>query len=206
MRLIALTGGIASGKSAVAARLAEHGAIVVDADKLAREVVEPGTAALAAIADHFGPEVIAEDGSLNRAALGAIIFADGAERAVLNSITHPAVGERARQLFDSAAAADPSAVVVYDVPLLVESGTDRASEFDEVIVVHASAETRIDRLVRLRGMSPDEGQSRVASQASDEQRLAVADVVIDSDGTLERTYEQVDALWQDLATRAASSR
>jgi dephospho-CoA kinase len=206
MRLIALTGGIASGKSAVAARLAEHGAIVVDADKLAREVVEPGTAALAAIADHFGPEVIAEDGSLNRAALGAIIFADGAERAVLNSITHPAVGERARQLFDSAAAADPSAVVVYDVPLLVESGTDRASEFDEVIVVHASAETRIDRLVRLRGMSPDEGQSRVASQASDEQRLAVADVVIDSDGTLERTYEQVDALWRNLRSRAAPNR
>ena len=198
MHLIALTGGIASGKSAVAARLGQLGAVVVDADKLAREVVEPGTAALAAIADHFGPGVISEDGSLNRAALGAIIFADASERAVLNSITHPAVGERARSLFESAAATDPHAVVVYDVPLLVESGADRASQFDLVVVVHASPQTRIDRLVRLRGMSPSEAQSRVASQASDEQRLAVANVVIDADGSLEHTLAQADAFWRDL--------
>jgi dephospho-CoA kinase len=198
MHLIALTGGIASGKSAVATRLGELGAVIVDADKLAREVVEPGTPALAAIVDHFGSAVIAEDGSLNRPALGAIIFADDAQRAVLNSITHPAVGERARSLFAAAGAADPEAVVVYDVPLLVESGADRASEFDRVVVVHASPETRVDRLVRLRGMNVAEAQSRVSSQASDADRLAVADVVIDSDGTLEHTLDQADALWREL--------
>jgi dephospho-CoA kinase len=198
MQLIAVTGGIASGKSVVAGRLAELGAMVVDADRLAREVVEPGTPALAAIAEHFGPTVISADGSLNRPALGAIIFGDANERKVLNAITHPAVGLRSRELFSAAGAADPNAVVVYDVPLLVESSADRSSEFDRVVVVHADPQTRIDRLVQLRGMTVEEARARVTSQASDEQRLAVADDVITSDGTLQQTLDQVDALWERL--------
>jgi dephospho-CoA kinase len=202
MQLIAVTGGIASGKSVVAARFAERGAVVVDADRIAREVVEPGTPALAAIADHFGAAVILPDGSLNRPALGAIIFADARERGILNSITHPAVGARSRELFAAAGQSDPDAVVVYDVPLLVEGSTGsapaRTSEFDRVVVVHASAETRVDRLVHLRGMTIDDANARVASQASDEQRLAVADDVISSEGSLDETLAQVDALWERL--------
>ena len=202
MQLIAVTGGIASGKSVVAAHLAELGAVVVDADRIAREVVEPGTPALSAIAEHFGPTVISADGSLNRPALGAIIFADAAERAVLNAITHPAVGARSRELFAAAGEANPDAVVFYDVPLLAESATGsapaRTSEFDRIVVVHASPQTRVDRLVRLRGLTEQEATARVTSQASDDQRLAVADDVITSDGTLEETLAQVDELWQRL--------
>jgi dephospho-CoA kinase len=141
MYLIGLTGGIASGKSVVAKRLAERGAVVVDADVLAREVVEPGTPALAAIADHFGPGVIADDGSLDRPALGAVIFSDPAERLALNAITHPAVWKRARELFAAAERDDPDAVVVYDVPLLVEAAGDRPIRFDLVVVVNASAQS-----------------------------------------------------------------
>jgi dephospho-CoA kinase len=200
MQLIAVTGGIASGKSVVAGRLAELGAVVVDADQLARQVVEPGTPALAAIAEHFGPSVISADGSLNRPALGAIIFNDADERAVLNAITHPAVGQRSRELFTAAGTANPNAVVVYDVPLLVESRADRSSEFDRVVVVHANPQTRIERLVKLRGMTAEEATARVTSQASDQQRLAVADDIITSDGTLQETLEQVDALWERLHT------
>jgi dephospho-CoA kinase len=127
MYLIGLTGGIASGKSVVAKRLAERGAVVVDADVLAREVVEPGTPGLAAIADHFGPAVIADDGRLDRAALGAVIFSDPAERLALNAITHPAIWKRARELFAAAESENPDAVVVYDVPLLAEAAADRPS-------------------------------------------------------------------------------
>ena len=192
MYLIGLTGGIASGKSLASARLAELGATIVDADVLAREVVEPGTAGLAAIAQHFGPEVLLADGTLNRPALGAIIFADPEQREKLNSITHPAVWRRARELFDQAAADE---VVVYDVPLLVEGAKGRQLDFDLIVVVDASAETRLQRLVQLRGMTREEAGHRLNSQASDAERLAVADVVIDNNGTVEATIEQVDALW-----------
>ena len=195
MYLIGLTGGIASGKSVVAARLAERGAVVVDADKLAREVVEPGTPALAAIADRFGADVIAADGSLNRPALGAIIFTDPEARLALNAITHPAVWKRARELFAEAESADPDAVVVYDVPLLAEAAADRPITFDLVVVVDASAETRLKRLVELRGLSEDEARHRISSQASDAERLALADVVIESDGSLAETLAQADALY-----------
>lgn len=195
MYLIGLTGGIASGKSTVARRLAEHGAVIVDADRIAREVVEPGTPALRAIAERFGSEVIAADGSLNRPALGAIVFTDERARLDLNGITHPAVVAESQRQF-AAAAAD--AVVVYDVPLLAEGRG--SAEFREVVVVHAPAETRIRRLVDLRGMAEPEARNRVASQASDEERLAMADVVIDSSGTLEETLAQADALWQRLRT------
>jgi dephospho-CoA kinase len=205
MYLIGLTGGIASGKSVVAKRLAERGAVVVDADVLAREVVEPGTPALAAIADHFGPGVIADDGSLDRPALGAVIFSDPAERLALNAITHPAVWKRARELFAAAERDDPDAVVVYDVPLLVEAAGDRPIRFDLVVVVNASAQTRMKRLVELRGLSEEEAARRLASQASDAERLAIADEVIESDGTLEETLAQADDLYRRIAERVSEA-
>lgn len=192
MFLIGLTGGIASGKSLVSSRLVELGAILVDADVLAREVVEPGTPGLVAIAEHFGPGVIAADGTLNRPALGAIIFADPEQREVLNGITHPAVWRRARELFD---AAPKDAVVVYDVPLLVEGAKGRQLDFDLIVVVDTKAETRLARLVELRGLTPEEAAHRVGSQASDAERLAVADVVIDNNGSIQQTLDQVDSLW-----------
>ena len=203
MQLIGLTGGIASGKSVVAARLAEHGAVVVDADRIAREVVEPGSPALARIAEEFGDEVIASDGSLDRAALGALIFESPEKRAALNAITHPAVGIRSKELFAAAAAANPDAIVVYDVPLLVEAG--RTDEFDLIVVVNASTETRLNRMVELRGMTRDEAMHRLNSQATNTERLAIADVVIDSNGTLEQTLEQADALWEKLSARVGGA-
>ncbi|CAN5502945.1 hypothetical protein BH10ACT6_BH10ACT6_07280 [soil metagenome] len=199
MQLIGLTGGIASGKSAVASRLGEHGAVIVDADVLAREVVEPGTPALALIAEEFGPDVIAQDGSLNRAALGALIFTSPEKRAALNAITHPAVAARSHELFAAAAAADPHAIVVYDVPLLVDAG--RTDEFDLIVVVNASTATRIARMIEYRGMTRDEALHRVNSQATDTERLAIADIVIDANGTLDETLQQADALWETLAAR-----
>jgi len=200
--LVALTGGIASGKSVVATRLKEHGAVVIDADQVAREVVEPGMPALERIADTFGTDVIADDGSLDRAALGAIVFQDPRAREQLNAITHPAVRERSQELFLAAEAVDPDAVVVYDVPLLIDGHGGRIDEFELVVVVHAEPETRIHRMVELRGYTPDEARHRINSQATDAERLAVADLVIDTDGTLEETIEQTDALWQKLRASA----
>jgi dephospho-CoA kinase len=196
VHLVALTGGIASGKSTVARRLAEHGAVVVDADRLAREVVEPGEPALEGIARRFGPAVIREDGTLDRAALGAVVFSDADARADLNTITHPAVAARSQRLFAEAAAADPDAVVVYDVPLLAEGRG--AAEFDEVVVVHAPQEIRVERLVALRGLTEAEARARVTAQASDEERLALADRVLDSSGSLEQTLARADELWAEL--------
>jgi dephospho-CoA kinase len=202
VRVIGLTGGIASGKSVVARRLAEHGAVHIDADELAREVVEPGQPALAEIAREFGADVLDADGRLDRAALASIIFVDPERRAVLNAITHPAVKQRARELMDEAEARDPDAVVVYDVPLLVEAQVDADHAFDLVVVVNASTETRIRRLVELRGLSRDEAVHRLNSQVSDTERLAIADIVIDSDGTIEETLQQADALWKSIARTA----
>jgi dephospho-CoA kinase len=202
MFLIALTGGIASGKSVVATRLAELGAVLVDADVLAREVVAPGTAGLVAIAAEFGPAVIAGDGSLNRPALGAIVFAEAAKREKLNAITHPAVWKRAKELFDDAKSADPHAVVVYDVPLLVEASGERPLTFDLIVVVDAAREARVERMIELRGMTRDDAESRLRSQASDADRLAVADVVIDNNGSLVETLKQVDALWDRVRAEA----
>jgi dephospho-CoA kinase len=201
MYLIGLTGGIASGKSLVSARLVEHGALIVDADVLAREVVQPGTEGLAQIAGHFGPSVIAADGSLNRPALGAIIFSDPEQREKLNSITHPAVWKRAREMF---AAAPSDSVVVYDVPLLVEGAKGRQLDFDLVVVVNASTDTRLRRLMELRGMTREEAMHRLNSQASDTERLAVADVVIENNGTVDETMLQVDALWAKASASASA--
>jgi dephospho-CoA kinase len=198
MYLIGLTGGIASGKSVVARRLGQLGAVVVDADVLAREVVEPGTRGLADIEAEFGAAVLAADGTLDRPALGAVVFSDPDKLARLNAITHPAVWRRARELFAEAEASDPDAIVVYDVPLLVEASGDRPITFDLVVVVQAESETRLRRLVELRGLAPDEAARRIRSQATDAERLSIADVVIDSDGTLDETLEQVDALWAKL--------
>lgn len=201
MQLIAVTGGIASGKSVVASRLAEHGAVHIDADELARRVVEPGMPALAAIAERFGDHLIRDDGSLDRAALGAIVFSDPYAREALNAITHPEVKKLTRSLIDEAEAADPDAVVVYDVPLFVEARIGEVYDFDLVVVVHADVDTRIDRMVSLRGMRRDEAQHRVRSQADDTERLAVADVVIDTNGTLEETLQQTDRLWETIRNR-----
>jgi dephospho-CoA kinase len=198
MILIALTGGIASGKSAVATRLDELGAVHVDADSLARAAVAPGTPGLAEIASVFGPSVIGADGSLDRAALGGIVFSNPDRLAELNAITHPEVRRLARARFDEAERRDPEAVVVYDVPLLVEARRLDDEHFDLVIVTEASESTRIDRMVRIRGMTEAEARRRILAQASDSERRAVADVVIDTEGDLERTIEQVDAVWARL--------
>ena len=203
MLLIGLTGGIASGKSVVAKRLSELGAVHVDADVLAREVVEPGTPELAAIEREFGASVIAADGSLDRPALGAIVFSDPERRLALNAITHPAVWRRARELFEEAG---PNDIVVYDVPLLVEAKATRPISFDLIVVVDASRETRLARLVELRGMSPEEAAQRLSSQASDAERLAIADVVIDSNGTLEDTLRQADELWERASQSAVGAQ
>ena len=206
MYLIGLTGGIASGKSTVAARLVEHGAVLVDADRLAREVVSRGSVALNEIVQHFGPAVLRTDGALDRAALGAIVFNDPAELAALNAITHPAVWARATRLIADAAALATNAVVVYDVPLLVEASAERPMRFDLIAVVHAAAAERVRRLVELRGMTVAEAEARIRLQARDAERLAVADVAIDSSESLDSTLEQADSLWRTavaFASRAA---
>jgi dephospho-CoA kinase len=156
--------------------------------------VAPGTDALAHIADIFGPEVIAEDGSLNRSKLGSIVFGDPTALSVLNKVVHPAVRALSSAAIAAAERADPDVVVVYDVPLLVEASVGHP--FDLIVVVHADAETRVRRMVELRGMPEADARNRISAQAGDADRLAVADVVIDSEGTLDETLAQVDRLWQ----------
>jgi dephospho-CoA kinase len=198
VQIIALTGGIASGKSTVSGRLAEHGAVVVDADTLAREVVEPGTPGLEAIRERFGDGVIGSDGSLDRPTLGAVVFRDPAALADLNAITHPAVWKAALELFARAEASDPDAIVVYDVPLLVEASAERPLHFDRVVVVEADREERIRRLVQERGMSAEEAERRIGAQAGDAERRAVADVVLDNNGGRDELLRRVDRLWEEL--------
>lgn len=199
MPLIALTGGIAAGKSTISRRLAEHGAVIVDADALVREVQSPGSPVLAHIAEAFGSEIIRPDGSLDRAALGAIVFGDPAAVTRLNHIVHPAVRARSQERFAEARAIDPAGVIVYDVPLLAEA---RASDpWDLVVVAHAPADIRATRMIEQRGMTADEAARRIAAQVSDDERLALADVVIDTAGTLEHTLEQTDALWERLTAK-----
>jgi dephospho-CoA kinase len=193
---VGLTGGIGSGKSEVARLLAEHGAVVIDADALAREAVAPGTPGLAAVVEEFGADVLAPDGSLDRAKLGAVVFADAAQRAKLEAIVHPYVGLRSAELMADAA---DDAVVVYDVPLLAEKQLQDG--FDVVVVVDVSAETQVRRLAATRGMPEAEVRARIAAQASREERIAVADVVIDNDtddASRESLRRQVDVLWRRL--------
>ena len=199
MYLIGLTGGIAAGKSTIARRLADHGAVILDADHIAREVVEPGTPALEKIARVFGTGTLRADGSLDRAALGGNVFRDPEALKKLNAIVHPAVRERTAALIAETAAADPDAIVVYDVPLLVEAAVE--NPFDLIVVAHAPAETRVERLVTLRGMREPDARARVAAQADDDERLAVADVVISTGGTKEHTLAQADDLWERINAR-----
>jgi dephospho-CoA kinase len=194
MTLIGLTGGIGSGKSTIARRLAEHGAHIIDADQIAREVVEPGTPALADIIAHFGERVLNADGTLNRSVVGEIVFTDAADRAVLNSIVHPAVQRRTRELFAESSA---ESIVVYDVPLLVEANPSYS--FDAIVVASAPESIRVERLMEHRGMLESEALSRIQSQAPEEERLKIANHVIDTSGDINHTYAQVDALWHQLA-------
>lgn len=193
--LVGLTGGIGAGKSTVARLLAERGALVLDADVAAREVVAVGTEGLAAVVEEFGDAVLGPDGALDRAALASVVFADDDRRAALNGIVHPRVRS---WMAERVAAAPAGSIVVQDIPLLVESGL--AGLFDLVVVVDAADAVRISRLVEDRGMTRSEAAARIAAQAPRERRLAAADVVITNDGTRQRLAEQVTALWDRIVT------
>ncbi|CAM5369782.1 dephospho-CoA kinase [Streptomyces aurantiogriseus] len=197
MLKVGLTGGIGAGKSEVSRLLVACGAVLIDADRIAREVVAPGTPGLAAVVDAFGEGILAEDGSLDRPALGSIVFADPEKLAVLNAIVHPLVGARSREL---ETAAPDDAVVVHDVPLLTENGL--APLYDVVVVVDAPPETQLDRLVRLRGMTEEDARARMAAQATREKRRDIADIVIDNDVPLADLERRVKDVWADLARRA----
>ena len=190
MYRLGLTGGIGSGKSTVSARLATHGAVVIDYDKLARDAVELGTPALAAITERFGADVIAADGTLNREALGAVVFGDDVARADLEAITHPAIIDLAVAL-ESTVPED--GVVVHDHPLLVEMGM--TSFCDLVVVVDVPEDVQVERLVELRGMTPEDAKARMAAQASREERRAAADVVLENTGSIADLEARVDQLW-----------
>ncbi|MBG0829614.1 dephospho-CoA kinase [Planomonospora sp. ID67723] len=197
MLKVGLTGGIGSGKSEVSRRLSALGATVIDADKIAREVVEPGTEGLARVAAVFGDEVLHDDGTLDREKLGSIVFADSEKLAALNAIVHPLVGARVAELQSQA---DDHAVVVYDVPLLAENNL--APMYDVVVVVDAADEIRLARLVGVRGMTEQDARARIAAQASREERLAIADVVISNEGSLEDLEARVAEVWAGLSARA----
>jgi dephospho-CoA kinase len=198
---VGLTGGIGSGKSEVSRRLAARGAVIIDADVAARAVVAPGTPGLARVAEAFGAGVLGPDGALDRERLGAIVFSDPASRARLNAIVHPLVGQWMGAA-ERAAVDDASGdlIVVHDVPLLAEGG--RAGDFDLVIVVDVPPELQLERLVSQRGMATDQARARIASQASREQRLAAADIVIENSGTLDDLDRRIDEVWADLRRRA----
>jgi dephospho-CoA kinase len=197
---VGLTGGIGAGKSEVSRRLTAHGAVLIDADAIAREVVAPGTPGLARVIETFGTGVQRSDGSLDREKLGEIVFADPGRLAALNAIVHPLVGTRMAELENTA---PPDAIVVHDVPLIAENNL--ASGFDLVVVVDAPPELQFDRLVRLRKMSAEQAKARMAAQATREQRLAIADVIIDNSASLEQLDHQVGDLWAELRRRAQAS-
>ncbi|MFC0860805.1 dephospho-CoA kinase [Sphaerimonospora cavernae] len=199
MLRVGLTGGIGSGKSEVSRRLAARGAIVIDADKIAREVVEPGTSGLAEIVQAFGDGVLRPDGTLDRERLGSIVFVDPDKLKVLNGIVHPRVGARVEELQQAAPA---GAIVVYDVPLLAENGL--AAMYDLVIVVDAPDGVRVRRLGEFRGMTEGDARARIAVQVSREDRLDVADIVIDNEGSLELLDARVGEVWDELVARAGA--
>jgi dephospho-CoA kinase len=192
---VGLTGGVASGKSTVSALLAELGAVVIDADVLAREVVAPGTDGLAAVVAEFGPDVLGPDGALDRPRVGAMVFADADKRRALEAIIHPRVRARAAEI---EAGARPGAVVVHDIPLLTETG--QAASFEAVVVVDVPVEVQVDRMVHMRGMSPEDARARVAAQASREERLAIATHVVDNTGTFEELRERVAEVYGELTS------
>jgi dephospho-CoA kinase len=193
---VGLTGGIGSGKSSVSARLAARGAVVIDSDLLTREVVARGTDGLAEVVEVFG-DVLTADGDLDRPAVGRIVFGDEVARRKLEAIIHPRVRARAAEI-ESAAPGD--AVVVHDIPLLVETG--QGGSFDLVLVVDVPQEVQVERLTRDRGMTDEEAKARIASQATREQRLAVADLVVDNAGSLEQLDARIAEVWPGLLSRA----
>lgn len=192
MLRVGLTGGIGSGKSTVAGRLAEHGAVLIDADRLAREVVEPGTPGLGQLVEAFGPGILTADGELDRPKLAAVVFNDAGQRERLNKIVHPLVGMRTAEMLRDAA---DDAVVVHDVPLLVEN--NYAPMYHLVVIIDADVEKRVQRLASARGMSEEDARARIAAQATDEQRRAVADVWLDNSGPTDQILGVADALWAD---------
>lgn len=196
MLRVGLTGGIGAGKSEVSRRLAAQGAVVIDADLIAREVVAPGTDGLAEVIAVFGPVVLGPDGALDRVALGDIVFADEQKLATLNSIVHPRVAARMREVEEAAGA---GSVIVHDVPLIAENGL--ASRYDLVVVVDVPPRIQLDRLVRLRGMSREQAQARMAAQATRDERLAIATIVVDNSGSLAELDRQVGELWAELRRR-----
>ena len=200
MLKIGLTGGIGAGKSVVAQRLAAYGALLIDADRIAREVVEPGTEGLAQVVGTFGTGVLAKDGTLDRARLGEIVFADPELRAKLGAIIHPLVGARIRDLEREA---DPGSIVVEDIPLIAEN--DLAGFFDLVVVVDVSPRLQQERLTRDRGLTAEQVQLRMAAQSSREQRLAIADIVVDNSGSLAELDREVGELWGELCRRARAA-
>lgn len=191
---VGLTGGIASGKSAVADELSRLGALVIDSDQLARDVVAPGTPGLAQVVERFGTEVLAADGSLDRPALGRLVFADERARADLNAIIHPLVLAARDQI--EAQVEDPFAIFVAMIPLLVEIGA--ADQYDVVVVVDVDEQVQLERLMARNGLSEAEARARIAAQVTRAQRLAVADYVIRNDGTLEQLAERTHAVWHEL--------
>jgi dephospho-CoA kinase len=194
---VGLTGGIGSGKSEVSRRLASYGAVVIDADAVAREVVAPGTPGLTEVVQEFGPDVLRGDGSLDRDRLGELVFADESLRLKLNAIIHPRVGERMAELERQA---DGAPVIVHDVPLLAENHL--AGSFDEVVVVDVSPRIQLDRLARERGMPRAQAEARMGAQASREERLAIATIVVDNSGSLAELDREVGDLWAELRRRA----
>ena len=201
MLRVGLTGGIGTGKSEVSRRLASYGAVVIDADAVAREVVAPGTPGLAEVVQAFGPEVLRSDGTLDRDRLGELVFADESLRMKLNAITHPRVGERMAELERQAGGAP---VIVHDVPLLAENHL--AGSFDEVVVVDVPRRIQAERLARERGMSRDQAEARMGAQASREERLAVATIVVDNSGSLAELDREVGELWTELRRRARAAQ
>jgi dephospho-CoA kinase len=199
MLRVGLTGGIGMGKSEVSRRLLTHGAVLIDADAIAREVVAPGTPGFDQVIAAFGAELRKPDGSLDRERLGEIVFADKDKLGQLNAIVHPLVGQRMAEL-ETAAATDAHAIVVHDVPLIAENNL--AGNYDLVIVVDAPAALQLDRLTRLRGLPKEQAEARMAAQASREKRLAIANFVIDNSGSLSELDRQVGDLWAELRRRA----
>ena len=198
--MVGLTGGLGAGKSSVATILAEHGAVVIDADAIAREVVEPRTPGFEAVVARFGPEVVGVDGALDRPKLADKVFTDADARADLNAIVHPLVGQRSAELM---AAAPADSIIVYDVPLLTENGL--APGFDFVVVVEAALDVRLPRLAG-RGLSEEQARARIEAQASDEQRRAIADEVIENNGGRDQLRAAVDALWMRLEAQALAAK
>jgi dephospho-CoA kinase len=195
---VGLTGGIGSGKSEVSRRLAALGAVIVDSDAIAREVVEPGTEGLAQVVAEFGPEILADDGSLDREALAAVVFGDDDARQRLSKILHPLIGSRAIAAVAAAGERDPDAIVIQDIPLLVEAGL--TPHYAVIVVVDTPADTQLERLTVLRGMTEADARARIATQATREQRLAAATHVIRNEGGLDSLDAQVRALWATLQT------